>query len=55
MRPVLVLDITERKRLEAERARLRIREPAMQAEMVERKRISRELHDRVAHSMRVIY
>src|SRR5215213_10063081 len=55
MRPVLVLDITERKRLEAERARLRIREAAMQAKMVERERISREFHDRVAHSMGVVY
>jgi PAS domain S-box-containing protein len=51
---VTVRDITERKRLEAERGRLRIREAAMRAETSERERISRELRDRVAHSMAVV-
>jgi PAS domain S-box-containing protein len=50
-----VIDITERKRLEAERARSRTREAAMRAETAERERISRELHDRVAHSMGIAY
>ena len=48
-------DITERRLAEAERERLRTREAAMRAEMAERERISRELHDRVAHSMGVVY
>jgi PAS domain S-box-containing protein len=50
-----VIDITERKRFEAEQARLRSREAAMRAETTERERISRDLHDRVAHSMGVVY
>ena len=48
-------DITERRRTEAESERLRTREAAMWAEVAERERISRELHDRVAHSMGVVY
>jgi PAS domain S-box-containing protein len=48
----IAFDITERKRLESERARLRVREAAMRAETAERERISRELHDRVAHPTR---
>jgi PAS domain S-box-containing protein len=51
----IAFDITERKRLESERARLRVREAEMRAETAERERISRELHDRVAHSMGVVY
>jgi len=50
-----ILDITERKRFEAEGAHLRSREAAMRAETAERERISRELHDRVAHSIGVVY
>ena len=48
-------DITERRQAEAERERQRTREAAMRAEAAERERISRELHDRVAHSMGVVY
>jgi PAS domain S-box-containing protein len=46
-------DATERRELESERERLRARELAAKAEAAERERISRELHDRVAHSMAV--
>ena len=46
-------DATERRELESERERLRARELTAQAEAAERERISRELHDRVAHSMAV--
>jgi chemotaxis family two-component system sensor kinase Cph1 len=48
-------DITERKREEEKKERLRSREAAMRAEAAERERISRELHDRVAHSMGVAH
>jgi PAS domain S-box-containing protein len=48
-------DITERRQAETERERQRTREAAMRAEAAERERISRELHDRVAHSMGVVY
>lgn len=51
----LVQDITERKRAERERLRLRELEAAARAEAAERERISRELHDRVAHSMGVVH
>ena len=47
-----ILDVTERKRWEAEKARLESRDAA---ETAERGRISRELHDRVAHSMGVAH
>jgi len=50
-----ILDITERKRFEAERGRLKTREATMRAEAAERERISRELHDRVAHAMGVAH
>ncbi len=46
-------DVTERRELERERERLRARELTAKAEAAERERISRELHDRVAHSMAV--
>jgi PAS domain S-box-containing protein len=49
------MDITGRRRAEEERERLRVREATMRAEAAERERISRELHDRVAHSMGVVY
>jgi len=48
-------DITERKRVQAERERLLAREQKMRASEEERKRISRELHDRVSHSMAVAH
>ena len=48
-------DVTERKRAEAERDRLLAREWVARAEVAERERISRELHDRVAHSMGVAH
>jgi PAS domain S-box-containing protein len=48
-------DITERKRAAEERDRLLAREWVAVAEAAERERISRELHDRVAHSMAVAH
>ena len=48
-------DISERKRAEEQRERLRAREAVVRAEAAERRRISRELHDRVAHSMGVVH
>ena len=58
-RPVRILgisvDVTERKQAEAERDRLLAREWVARAEVAERERISRELHDRVAHSMGVAH
>jgi len=48
-------DITERKRAAKERERLLAREWVALAEEAERERISRELHDRVAHSMGVAH
>jgi PAS domain S-box-containing protein len=48
-------DITERKRAAQERDRLLAREWVAVAEAAERERISRELHDRVAHSMGVAH
>jgi PAS domain S-box-containing protein len=48
-------DVTERKRLQAQRERLLVREQAVRAAEEERKRISRELHDRVAHTMGVVH
>jgi signal transduction histidine kinase len=50
-----ITDVTERKKAEEERERLRVREWAARAETAERERISRELHDRVAHSMGVVH
>jgi PAS domain S-box-containing protein len=49
------LDVTERKQAEEERDRLHSLEVTAHAETAERKRISRELHDRVAHSMGVAH
>jgi PAS domain S-box-containing protein len=48
-------DITERKQAEKERERLLAREWTARAEAAVRRRISRELHDRVAHSIGVIH
>jgi PAS domain S-box-containing protein len=48
-------DITERRQAEEERARLRALELSVRAETRERERISRELHDRVAHTMGVAH
>jgi PAS domain S-box-containing protein len=48
-------DITERKRAAGERDRMLAREWVAVAEAAERERISRELHDRVAHSMAVAH
>ena len=49
------LDVTEQKQAEEERDRLHSLEVTAHAEAAERNRISRELHDRVAHSMGVAY
>ncbi len=48
-------DVTGRRELEGERERLRARELTARVESAERERISRELHDRVAHSMGVAH
>jgi signal transduction histidine kinase len=48
-------DVTERKRAEEERERSLARELQIRAQAEERRRISRELHDRVAHSMGVVH
>ena len=48
-------DLTERRALEQERERLRAVELTALAEASERERISRELHDRVAHRMGVVH
>ena len=49
------VDATRRKETEEERDRLLVREWVASAEVAERERISRELHDRVAHSMGVAH
>jgi PAS domain S-box-containing protein len=51
----VVHEITEQKRAELERDRLHTLEVGARAEAAERGRISRELHDRVAHSMGVAH
>ena len=47
-------DVTERKRVQADRERLLARQQKARAAREERKVISRELHDRVAHTMVVV-
>jgi PAS domain S-box-containing protein len=49
------IDITEQKQAQQERERLHTLEVGIHAEGAERERISRELHDRVAHSMGVAH
>jgi PAS domain S-box-containing protein len=49
------IDVTEQKKVEQERERLHSLEVGTYAEAAERERISRELHDRVAHSMGVAH
>ena len=51
----ITLDVTEQRRAEEERDQLRSLEVYARAETAERQRISRELHDRVAHSMGVAH
>ena len=58
-RPVRILgisvDVTEHRRAERERVRLRALEAVAHAQAAERERISRDLHDRVAHDMAVVH
>jgi PAS domain S-box-containing protein len=49
------LDVTEKKQAQEERDRLHSLEVTAHAEAAERERISRELHDRVAHSMGIAH
>jgi PAS domain S-box-containing protein len=49
------LDVTDRRRAERERERLKALEVVAQAQAAERQAISRELHDRVAHDMAVAH
>ncbi len=48
-------DVTERIKAREERERSLLRERAARAQAEERRRISRDLHDRVAHSMGVVH
>ncbi len=48
-------NVTEQKRAEGVRERLLAQELKIRSQVDERKRISRELHDRVAHSMGVVH
>ncbi len=48
-------DVTERKEAEEERDRLLAREWVAGAEVEERRRLSRELHDRVAHDIALVH
>lgn len=50
-----IIDITERKQAEVERDRLIARELTARAQSEERRRLSRELHDRVAHDMALVH
>jgi PAS domain S-box-containing protein len=52
---LMLEDVTQRKRAQEEHERLLAREWKARAEAEERKRISRELHDRVAHAMGVAH
>jgi PAS domain S-box-containing protein len=48
-------DVSERKRAEEEHERLAAHELAARAQAEERRRLSRELHDRVAHDMALVH
>ncbi len=48
-------DITRRKRAEEERERLHAHELTSRAQAEERRRLSRELHDRVAHDIALVH
>jgi len=50
-----IIDITERKEAEAERERLIAHELTARAQAEERRRLSRELHDRVAHDIALVH
>jgi PAS domain S-box-containing protein len=52
---IIFNDILPRQRAEEERQRLGALEASVRAEAAERERISRELHDRVAHTMAVAH
>jgi signal transduction histidine kinase len=52
---LMVEDVTQRKRAQEEHERLLAQEWKVRAQAEERKRISRELHDRVAHAMAVAH
>ncbi len=58
-RPARILgisaDVTERRKAEEERDRLLAREWMARAQVEERRRLSRELHDRVAHDIAVVH
>jgi signal transduction histidine kinase len=49
------MDVTERRELEEQKEKERARALSSRAEAAERERISRELHDRVAHTMGVAH
>ena len=51
----ITLDVTEARELEEERERARARELTVLTEAAERERISRKLHDRVAHGLGVAH
>ena len=50
-----IIDVTGRKRTEAERERLIAHELTARAQAEERRRLSRELHDRVAHDIALVH
>lgn len=50
-----IFDITEQRKTEEERERLLARELTARAQAEERRRLSRELHDRVAHDMALVH
>jgi PAS domain S-box-containing protein len=50
-----IFDVTDRKRAEEERERLLANEVKARAQAEERRRLSRELHDRVAHDMALVH
>jgi len=58
-RPVRILgisvDVTDRKKAEEERERLIAQELTARAQAEERRRLSRELHDRVAHDIALVH